>query len=513
MKKPIIITVIVLFLLSIFQALAYNPSCSTIGALPYGADWVEPNKVNGAQVLGNDNLLLTPVDTICGTDLPLLPGKADNETITGAWTFTGATTFGNFNYSSSGFTGTEFRLNADNAGEPVFSCFTYGGTSSGSLINAGLCIQPAGYLAGYGSGISSSGLLKIQGATATTGNELTTYAQVGKLATTNTWDLAQTFSAAPVLSTECSASNNPCTKSYIDLADAALTAGAYSYLSSGAPSGMCTLNAGVIHNDGSDNVSLYICTSSGGYVQVGPNAITKNLSFSGTAAISGILNFATSSGIVNLRDPVNAQEPVTKNYFDTQNVIDTLYVQTAQVTTSSEMLSSILTSGGVGSLTIPANTLTAGDVIKINARGTVDIDAGGSCSGGVWGYFRNYLGSEYALLQPPCATVQQSANPPSCASYPPDDHDWVISGEWLVKDLSSSGTLVFNGEIQTHSNWSTSGGLASGTITNAIRADSQTIDVTAEQMLDLQFNLYCTSSGATVNSFTLESYNAVLEKY
>lgn len=94
-----------------------------------------------------------------------------SNTILGTQTFSssgivvnGTTTLQNFSISSSGYTGTEFKINADNLSDPVFSCFSTGGGSSSGLLNPAVCFVPgaSSYFGFYSQGISSSGLLGVK---------------------------------------------------------------------------------------------------------------------------------------------------------------------------------------------------------------------------------------------------------------------------------------------------------------------------------------------------------------
>ena len=360
-----IIYLLLAFLYTINSVLAYSPSCSTVGSLPYGSSWTSPNKVVGTQVLGNDNTLLTPIDTICGTDLPALPGKASTETITGTWTFNTA---------------------------PAFS-------SGGPPTSSNEC-DASGELCPYESVVRDTGDQTITGVkTFTTSPVLSeecnatgdacAYESVVRDTGDQTVAGVKTFSSAPISSVAASGATELTRLGEVNTLISAVTAGGCSY-STSAPVGACT--QGACHNRfTSSGIVAYVCTSGGGWVQSNADAVSKavgytgaitisssgNLtvtganSFTGTHTVTGTSTFSSSG--VYVPTPTESTQAATKGYAD--NLSPRKFAQTTAVTVNNTTPASIIGAGSgsysqsSGSITIPANTFTPGKTLKITASG------------------------------------------------------------------------------------------------------------------------------------------------
>lgn len=359
--KRIIALFLIFYMLYSHVAFASTLTSSTL-SIPYS--FVDGTAASASEVNANFTAGQTTVNTLVTDTQTLNTDKAElsssgqtfsiNNTFSGTSTFNGNVTLKNWSFaSSSGFNDPEFRINAD-ASTPVWSCFTYGGTSSSGLINAGICITPAGVIGAYSSGLSSSGYLPLRasyiildtGCTATA-TQACIQSDVVLDTTNQTVAGVKTYSSAIVQSVDASASNELATWGQVQTADSAITAGGASYGTS-APSTPCTQGA-TYNRSTSGAIVTYICTS-GGY-SVNNSYHNTSVTFtepitlsssgsniSGAANLSGAVTFSgqvawSSSGfdgngvlLKDIGDPVDAQDAVTKTYFDTNQKVDAVDV-------------------------------------------------------------------------------------------------------------------------------------------------------------------------------------------
>ncbi len=511
MKK--IVYLLLAFLYTVNSILAYTPSCSTVGSLPYGASWISPNKVVGTQVLGNDNTLLTPIDTICGTDLRLLPGKADNETITGAWTFTPACTFnGGVTFGGDdGVNNTSLLIDADNSGAEVDTkiLFQRGSTATDSEIRWDSTDDR------FELYTDGSTLSDVQVGNCDSTGEACNFDDVVLDTTNQTVAGVKTYSSAIIQSTECTSSNELCTKSYIDVADSAITAGGCSYGTS-VPVGACMQGACYNLSTSSGAIVHYVCTSSG-YVATNPyfdssatftmsitlsssgnsitgtptitgnTQVTGNLTVTGTFALSSSGFNASNVRLQNVADPTSAQDALTLNYFNTHST--KVFSQTSDVTISNTTTETSLVGSGVGSATISANTLAVGSHIRVKARGYLTNTSGSTKTATI----RLYFGG----------SVVQSNSTPSFISDANTQGGWDIDWEMTVRSTGAAGTVQSQGRF-IHVN---SGSPSNGTVVANLHDESiDYINTTTGQAINITWQW----SGAHSNT-TVVCTNLVIE--
>jgi hypothetical protein len=472
-------------LYAINNVFAYTPTCSTVGSLPYGASWTAPNKVLGTQVLGNDNILLTPIDTVCGTDLPLLPGKADAETITGAWTFSGGVVF-----SSSGSPTTNVECTGTSQLCPYESVVrdtgsqTITGTKTFSSVpvSSEEC-DSTGEVCPYESVVRDVGNQTVAGE--------------------KTFSGITNFDVSPTVDVDASTASQIPNLGQIQTSISAITAGGASF-STSAPVGSCT--AGATHNRLVNNgIVTYVCTGSSGWVESNADAVSKAVAYTGAVTVSSSGSF-TNAGITALNGTVtfgsmvtidaggnkitNGATPTASTDYVIKSYVDAASPKIFAVTSSPMLTAGVASSlfgTGAGSLTIDANTLQAGSIIK--ARIPLLYNEDGSPENATW---LVKLGSTTI------ATTGSVADPTVTGSGLPV---WV-EVELLCTSAGASGSV--SGEIRVHF----LGATTNGTMYTHRFAGTQTIDTTASQTLDVTLNY----AGATGQSFAAGLGHALLYK-
>lgn len=476
-----IVYLLLAFLYTLNNVLAYSPTCSTVGSLPYGASWTAPNKVLGTQVLGNDNILLTPIDTICGTDLPLLPGKADNETITGTWSFSSSPAF------SSGAPPTSTN-ECDASGElcPYQSVVRDTGdqtitgtkTFSTSPVLSEEC-NATGDACAYESVVRDTGTQTIAGDKTFSGS--------------NTFDTAITQGAA------ASSANHLMRKAETDTAISAVTAGGCSF-STSAPSSGCT--AGACHNRfTSSGIVAYVCTSGGGWVESNADAVSKAVAYTGAVTISSsgsltvtgdnsftgthtvVGNAAFSSSGVTFQSPTAGSNPVTLTYFNANAPYVKQFVQTT-LGTFTGTAQAFINGAGVGTTIVPANTFAAGSVLKIIAKGVVTSNSASPSF--IFTIDKNSLGNTFWTF-----------SLPNYASAP-TDQPFEFEGYTTILTAGAGGTIAGGGNFTR---------LDSAGTTNIQRINStgtSSIDTTVTNEFKPTLRASAGTNSATLSFFSIE---------
>jgi hypothetical protein len=172
--------------------------------------------------------------------------------------------------------------------------------------------------------------------------------------------------------------------------------------------------------------------------------------------------FTAEDGADGDRGPPGAAGSGTSEY-------DYIYVSTASVTVSNTTTETSIIGSGVGSLTLPANYLTAGKLIRVQAGGTITFPSGTDTI-------------TWKLKIGGTIVVQVGAIDPSAGA--------VTDGGWTFEAWMTCRTIGSSGTVQPHSFaiWRSDGGTTGSVRMGQDNFNSAaTINTTVSNALDLTF--------------------------
>lgn len=540
MKKLFPIILIAICIFCNLPTYAYTPTCMSLGSLPYGGDWVVGEPADPDEVKGNDDSVRNVADTVCGTDLPLLPGKASTETITGAWTFTPAITCnGGVTYGSGhGTNNTSHIVDADNAGPEANQCYAFNRGST-SANDPAVKWNTATGTVDVVDNCSGSTLQDFRTGDGDTTGEVVTYDQVPKLTTTNELTMVNNFDVAPTSDVDATATNELARFGQLS----GLSAGTCT-ISGMAPSGACT--NGACHWDTTTSTSpiLYVCAGADSmtwtkldidsirttnpiitstdvdFTGAPPASTTDSLiglgsdiasgdasgtylginaamGYAGNLAdlqVDGVSKFKISeTGAVTVTDTITGITPTaaahltTKDYVDTSIQVDPLFNSTATVSVTSGTAMTLIGTGS-GSLTIGADTLAVGNRIHIHAKGYV------SNAGSDDAQITFFLGSTQLVGTLAVTTTAADA---ATNKY------FEIDGDVTIRTIGMTGTTVSQLRYLQQTDTSTQLSFLQA----SAETGTQTLDTTASNALDLKW-AWVAAAGADImcTNFSAELY-------
>jgi hypothetical protein len=185
---------------------------------------------------------------------------------------------------------------------------------------------------------------------------------------------------------------------------------------------------------------------------------------------------ATALGNINTGTAIYTEAEV-------DSIVDNLFSQTANGSISGTTTETTLIGAGSGSLTIGANTLQAGDVIKIRMRG----------------FYTDTTGTRTYRSKLAGTTQATSAINPANAT----NGSFEISILITIRTIGAGGTAIAQGKV-THYD---SGGTQTG-VTSSFTPQTATfsIDTTVANVYDLtcQFSAVGATNSATSTNFTIQ---------
>lgn len=381
--------------------------------------YMSMSTISSSEVDTNENTNTMGVNDILTylTDLQTnnLVDKVGNNTLSGNNTYSGTSTFSGGVTITGTFNDTNLVLDNDNAGaEAASQCYAINRGST-STSDPGICWTTGG-LAKIVSDKTTLALDKLQVADGASGNDVVTYQQVPKLATTNTFTQINTFNELPTLDAYEAPTMDAqlAPKKYVDDQTGSLSVGGIIQQGTEPSTANNTL---WIDNSSSSNYKffrangtrfdpvtgihqgttapttpapaaghLWIDTTDASnpvlkrydgttWDEIAPSTIAKPLSLNGNVTLGAGVTFdAGANKLTNVADPTANQDVATKTYVDNRTPLKFQFSGRSFSNVNPPGTGEVsLIAGGTtaGSLTISSSDFTNGGQIRIKLIGSL----------------------------------------------------------------------------------------------------------------------------------------------